>query len=67
MTQRKVKNKTRLTKSTISIKYILVELILNTKTFSNYNGIKNFIRKVILRKINIVIKERIKPSIKEQT
>ncbi|XDD51904.1 nucleotidyltransferase family protein [Leptospira sp. WS92.C1] len=45
---------------------ILVEFTPAAKTFFNYMGLKILLEDMFLRKIDLVIKERIKSGIKEQ-
>ncbi|WP_078128162.1 nucleotidyltransferase family protein [Leptospira alexanderi] len=45
---------------------ILVEFAPTAKTFSNYMGLKILLENMFSKKIDLVIKERIKPRIKEQ-
>ncbi|MBM9501091.1 nucleotidyltransferase family protein [Leptospira sp. 201903071] len=45
---------------------ILVEFAPNMKSFANYMGLKILLEDLFEKKIDLVIKEKIKPRIKEQ-
>ena len=45
---------------------VLVEFVRNRKTFDNYMNLKFYLEKIFHRKVDLVIKDALKTSIKQQ-
>lgn len=45
---------------------VLVEFVRNRKTFDNYMNLKFYLEKIFHRKVDLVIKDALKTSIKKQ-